>query len=141
MDFKGIGTGISTTLTSALGKVQGVIFSTPDLAGAAEKFLHAMQGETYTPSVGVNGEFDTNSQDGRAYISETRHKLLDTIKAYDKAHSKHVDARQAEDVLTEDYGIDVTQLIIDAQPAQAIIHGNPTQNSENSDVDHDDMRM
>ena len=139
MDFKGIRTGISTTLTGALDKVHGVIFSAPDLAEAAEKFLHAMQGETYTPSVGVDGEFDTNSQDGRAYIDETRQKLLSAMKTYDKAHGSRTDMRSAEDVLTEDYGIDVDGLIIDAQPVSAIIKPTTEELAQNEEADQ--LRM
>ena len=140
MDFKGIRTGLSQTLTSALDKVHGAVFSAPDLGDAAKRFTHAMQGETYTPSIGVEGEFDTNSQSGREYIADTRETLINAMQAYDKAYGHKDSMRSADEIVSSDYGIDVDGLIIDSQK----VHAVTTATSDDlgaDDVDHDELRV
>ena len=133
MDFKGIRTGLSQTLTSALDKVHGAVFSAPDLGDAAKRFTHAMQGEKYTAGIGVEDEFDTNSQSGREYIAESRDKLINAMQAYDKAYGNKDSMRSADEIVSSDYGIDVDGLIIDSQKVHAIT------TATSDDLGHDDV--
>ncbi len=135
MDFKGIRTGIQEGISTGLTKLHGALFSAPDLDESAKKFTHAMQGQTYTPGIGVEGEFDMNSDSGRDYIADTRQKLLSAMQRYDKAHGHRGEMRSADDILSEDHGIDVDGVIIDAQKEQAIAR------APSDDVDHDEFRM
>ena len=140
MDFKGIRTGIQEGISTGLTKLHGAIFSAPDLDEAAKKFTHAMQGQTYTPGIGVEGEFDINSESGRDYLDDTRQKLVSAMQRYDRAHGNRAEMRSADDVLSEDHGIDVDGLIIDAQKVHAVTTTTPDDLGAD-DVDHDEFRV
>ena len=137
MGFKEIGSGISTGITTMLNKFHGAIFSAPDLAEAATKYTNALDGTIYVPGVGEQGTFDPNTVEGQEIIDEARHKLLAARTAYNRAYGKSAEMRSSDDLLAEDFGIDVTELIIDAQPVRAVTNLLPNKQSE----DHDDMRM
>lgn len=142
MGFKEIGSGISTGITTMLNKFHGAIFSAPDLTESATKFTNALEGKIYVPGVGEQGTFDPNTIEGQEIIDEARHKLLSARTAYNRAYGNSAEMRSADDLLGEDFGIDVTELIIDAQPIRAVTNALPSKSSKDlDDAGEDALRL
>ena len=109
MDFKEIGSGIS----SAVGRIANRFgnFAYSPLAPAAMEdaykvHQHALRGEHYTPTIGVDGTFDPDSDEGQEIIAQAEQKFRNAKATHLKAFRHTPGMLHPDEVLGIDDGHD-----------------------------------
>ncbi len=103
MDLQNLGRGLTNGLERIGRRFGDAMYAPLSAAGmedAHNVYYHALKGEHFTPTVGVQGHFDPLSEDGQEIIEEARQKFRDAKATYLWLHRHSPEMSHPDDVLT-----------------------------------------